>query len=294
MSYVNRYSHHARRALLHAGMLVKQYHHPRVDTGHLLVGVLQTRGSIGYTVLDELGLDAKRAQPQLQELTVALSQPPEDVQNDAALDMALDLAADESAWLGHHYIGTEHFLLGMTRTNLGNASDLLHRLNVTPEQVRRRVRRALSAGMYEFSQETLRHSARFSELSRRVIIAAESLSVRLDHPSVGIGHLLWAMASEQRGATTTLLHDHAMDKERLHRVLTGERGSEHLPGLLTSIEHILDPASELAERFGNHYTGTEHLLLAMLSDEALQTTLQHYVEEITQLRDALRDRMTTR
>lgn len=271
MASFNRYSHHARRALTHAGMLVARYHHPRVDTGHLLVGVMMTSGSIGYTILKELELTAEKATPHLEALTMALHEPPTEIFHDAALDAALELAADESSWLGHHYIGTEHLLLGITRTNVGNASDLLRLLDVAPENVRRRVRRALQEGLTEVTLEFVRRNVKFSELSRRVLAAAEQLSTVLRHPNVGLGHLLIALLRERRGLAPTLLRSAGLDVEQLQR----DVGKGDL-ALLVSIESTLDAALDMAQEYSSHYTGTEHLLLALLVDAASAEVLKFY------------------
>jgi ATP-dependent Clp protease ATP-binding subunit ClpC len=55
----------------------------------------------------------------------------------------LELAVDEARRMGHHYIGTEHLLLGLVRQTEGIAIDVLKRLNVSPEEVRRQTRRVL-------------------------------------------------------------------------------------------------------------------------------------------------------
>ncbi|MCZ7547275.1 MAG: hypothetical protein M5R40_28815 [Anaerolineae bacterium] len=55
----------------------------------------------------------------------------------------LEYAVDEARKMGHHYIGTEHLLLGLVRQPEGVALDVLKRLGVSPEQVRRQTRRVL-------------------------------------------------------------------------------------------------------------------------------------------------------
>jgi ATP-dependent Clp protease ATP-binding subunit ClpA len=265
MPSYQRYSHHARRALSHAGMLVRRFRHPRVDTGHLLVGVLLSEGSIGHTVLRELNLKPDAAERALASLTLPTPNPPESTPNDAALDIALDLAADESAWLGHHYVGTEHLLLGITRTNVGNAADLLRMLAIQPDQVRRRVRRALNDGLTEYSLQLTRRSARLSELSRRVITAAEQLAIARDHRMVGLGHLLRVLAGENRSTTAALLRQAGLDQSALDRALDVVQANDD-PLLIESLETVLDQALERAQSLGSHYTGTEHLLLALAGD----------------------------
>ena len=48
---------------------------------------------------------------------------------------------DEAHKLGHHYIGTEHLLLGLMRQGDGVAVDILRQLGVSPEQIRRETSR---------------------------------------------------------------------------------------------------------------------------------------------------------
>ena len=55
----------------------------------------------------------------------------------------LEQAVEEARRLGHHYIGTEHILLGLVRGE-GPAKDVLRKLGVTPDQIRRQTRRVLS------------------------------------------------------------------------------------------------------------------------------------------------------
>lgn len=263
MASYSRFSHHARRAMTHAGMLVNQFRHPRMDTGHLLVGIRLTRGSIGCQILQHLDFQVDQASVYLKSLTLPLEDPVDNPPHDAALDACLDLAANESGWLGHHYVGTEHLLLGITRTNVGNASDLLRLVGISPDQLRRRVRQAVSEGLMEFSLQAVRRHARLSELSRRVINAAEQIAVALDHETVGIGHLLLVLLKEQRSITATLLRTVSLEERAIEFTL-----SQQNTAAMKSIEHILVDAVEYAQNWDNHYTGTEHLLLAVTLDPA--------------------------
>ncbi len=287
MASYSRYSHHARRAMTHASLLVQRHRHPRVDTGHLLVGVMLTRGSIGYNILNALTLSADRAEPKLASLTLPLDKAPEAPTNDAALDIALELASDESSWLGHHYVGTEHLLLGITRTNIGNAADLLHALGVQPDQLRRRVRATLSENQEtEFSLDVLRRNANLSELSRRVLNAAEQVSVEHDHPIIGLGHLLLVMLREKRSMMSSLLVDTGLQDSTL---TAGIKHGDSL--LLTSIEVVITPAVEISRRMGSHYTGTEHLLLALTEHTTGTDLLTRLNVSPNALRQRIQDRL---
>jgi ATP-dependent Clp protease ATP-binding subunit ClpA len=258
MTSYSRYSHHARRALTHASSLVTRYRHAAVDTGHLLGGLMLTEGSIAYEVLQELNLTFVRAEPHLRTFYAPVRPLPDEILNNEALENTLALAADEATWLSNHYIGTEHLLLGITRTNAGSADNLLKRLEVDPEQVRRQIRRALNNGLTEYNLQAARRAARLSELSRRVINAAEQVSVTLDHPTVGLGHLLLVLLREKRSPISVLLYRSGLRQMRLRR---GLKARDDL--LLVSIEEPMTMALEKAESLGSHYTGTEHILLTI-------------------------------
>ena len=55
----------------------------------------------------------------------------------------LEYAVEEARHLGHHYIGTEHILLGLVRVE-GSAMEVLRRLGVSADQIRRQTRRVLN------------------------------------------------------------------------------------------------------------------------------------------------------
>ena len=282
----NRYSYHARRALTHAQLLTTRFHHPRVDTGHLLVGVMMSKGSLGHTTLADFAIDPDAAARELEQLTMPLDNQVEDPPYDAALDIALELAADESTWLGHHYIGTEHFLLGVTRTNVGNASDLLRELNIAPAQVRNRLRRLLHEGVTEFNLEWTRRDASVSELSRRVMNAAEQLAVRRDDEWVGIGHLLLALIRERRSFIRELLQRQRLDETQILALFDADRDLA-----MASIEPVIRSALLTAQDMGSHFTGTEHLLTALVSHDDGRAMFQtlHIAPEA--IESALRDRL---
>ena len=271
MASYNRYSHHARRALAHAGLLTARCHHAMIDTGHLLVGVMLARGSIGYQVLHNLQLDAAQAEPYLVTLAPRLPVAPDYFEDSPSLGVALDIAEDEASRLGHHYVGTEHFLLGITRTNVGNATTLLRLMNSTPEEVRRHVRRIITDGVMEFNLQDAKRNARLTELSRRVISASEQMAVAMDHPTVGVGHLLLVLVREQRSYTAALLQEMGLREYHLREAL-----DEGDIALMISIEGLLDRAMDLTDRLGNHYTGTDHLLLALCSVDEGRTVLARF------------------
>jgi ATP-dependent Clp protease ATP-binding subunit ClpC len=286
MPSFNRYSHHARRALSHTRALVSRFRHPMMDTAHLLVGVLLTKGSVGAQVLLELDINPENAQRFLKTFYPRVDLPAEEIDQTGELDEALALATDEANWLGSHYVGTEHFLLGITRTNAGNASALLHSVNVSPEHVRYRARQALKEGPTEPDLQLAKRNAHLTELSRRVITGAEQLAVTLDHPVVGLGHLLVVLLQEERSGTYRMLQESGLDDARLRDGLAAEDSV-----LLLSLEGILNIALDRAESMGSHYTGTEHLLLTLLLDPSGLSAMEYYGADTHDLRIRLEGKL---
>ena len=270
MTISNRYSQHARRALMQARLLARERNHAEVDTSHLVVGILRAEGSIGYRVLRDLKLDPVVALRQLDTLHKSLVHPPTANLTSQALRDTLGLAIKESASLGHHYIGTEHLLLGLARGYQGQAAALLSAAAISPDLLRRQVRRVLSTGSTEIGLERARRLARLSELSRRVLNRASQIAGERHYPQADLTHLLMALSQEKRSQMSRVLGECGLDT----RQLDGLAGRRHAS--VTHItERVLDEAVLVAERLGSHYTGTDHILLALARDRRGAALLRH-------------------
>jgi ATP-dependent Clp protease ATP-binding subunit ClpC len=57
---------------------------------------------------------------------------------------SIELAVQEARALGHHYLGTEHLLLGLVREEAGLASQILLKSGVTLEKARELVKQVLA------------------------------------------------------------------------------------------------------------------------------------------------------
>lgn len=279
----NRFTHNARRALAHTAALARDLRHPAVDSGHLLGGILHTGSSIGQYVLLELGMNEAALWAALGRLFPPLEILPDDLPNTSDLNAALAFAADEAAHHGDSALGTEHLLLGITRANAGGTPVVLRELGLSADRLRRRARAALEEFAREPDLQAAKRSARLSELSRRVIGAAEQVAVELDHPTVGLGHLLWALAQEERSATAELMRGAALDTAGLHALL--EAPSDVF---LVGLEGVLAQSWEQATRASSHYTGTEHLLLTLAAAPEGISLFEQLGVDATRLRRSVR------
>jgi ATP-dependent Clp protease ATP-binding subunit ClpA len=279
----NRYTHNARRALAHTTALARALRHPAVDSGHLLGGVLHTTGSAGQQALYAMGMSEAVVWNALNQLYPQMQELPDDIPNSSDLNAALAFAADEAAHHGDSALGTEHLLLGITRANIGGAPVLLRALKLSSDQLRRRARATLETTAREPDLQAAKRNARLSELSRRVIGAAEQVAVERDHLTVGVGHLLWALAQEERSATAALLRTANLDETGLIALL--DAPSELF---LVGLEGVMGQSLEQATRAGSHYTGTEHLLLTLAAVPEGIALVSQLGVDATRLRRAVR------
>ncbi len=141
---MERFTQRARRVLSLAQEEAERLQHNYIGTEHLLLGLMREEGGVAGRVLRDLGLEQRRVEELVDRMTRATSRT-----TTTNLDLSpgtkrvLELAVDEARRMGHHYIGTEHLLLGLVRQSEGVAIDVLKRLGVSPDEVRRQTRRVL-------------------------------------------------------------------------------------------------------------------------------------------------------
>jgi ATP-dependent Clp protease ATP-binding subunit ClpC len=140
---MERFTQRARRVLSLAHEEAERMHHNYIGTEHLLVGLMREEGGVAGRVLRELGLDTARVKEMVERLTGIGRQGGVEVELSPGTEQVLQYAIEEARRMGHHYIGTEHLLLGLVRQGEGVGQEALRRLGVTPEQVRRQTRRVL-------------------------------------------------------------------------------------------------------------------------------------------------------
>jgi ATP-dependent Clp protease ATP-binding subunit ClpC len=169
-----RFTERARQVVVLAQEEARALKHNYIGTEHLLLGLLREEEGIAAQVLNTLDVTLDEHRIQVAQIVgqgddTAAGQIP----FTPRAKKVLELAVDEARRMGHHYIGTEHLLLGLVRQPEGVAIDVLKRLGVSPEEIRRQTRRALqespmaSAGRSESSPSQEPRSSSSSSLPRR-------------------------------------------------------------------------------------------------------------------------------
>src|SRR5215216_684204 len=144
MAGMERFTQRARRVLSLAHQEAERSRNNNIGTEHLLLGLMDEEGGVAGRVLRELGMTSDRVREVIRRVTTSSSSfDPNRVELAADTQQVLEHAVEEARRLGHHYIGTEHILLGLIRVD-STAMEVLRRLGVTPEQIRRQTRRVLN------------------------------------------------------------------------------------------------------------------------------------------------------
>jgi excisionase family DNA binding protein len=137
----------AKQSLLRAGEEASAFGRAQIGPEHILLGLIRASDGVAFHVLDNLGFkihDARKAVEAIVGIGTETEQQSRDLSDEART--IVELAVDEAAQLKHHYIGTEHLLLALTRESEGNAARVLAHLELPAAQVRDAVLLALKMG----------------------------------------------------------------------------------------------------------------------------------------------------
>lgn len=141
-----KFTERARKVLTLASEEAHQYHHSGVGTDHLLLAIMSEGEGVAARALDLLQVPEDELRKQIETLHPAEEQ----LVGDGMIGMtpqgkeSIELAVQEARSLGHHYIGTEHLLLGLLREEEDIASQVLRKSGVTLENARERVKQLLA------------------------------------------------------------------------------------------------------------------------------------------------------
>jgi ATP-dependent Clp protease ATP-binding subunit ClpC len=140
---MERFTQRARRVLTLAHQEAERMRQNQISTEHLLLGLIQEEGGIAGRVLRDLGLEPDRVREMVERLSGMGQYHGGRIDLSPGVQQVLEYAIEEARRMGHHYIGTEHLLLGLVRSEEGLAINVLRKLGVTAEQIRRQTRRVL-------------------------------------------------------------------------------------------------------------------------------------------------------
>lgn len=141
----DRFTGRARRALGLAQEEAQRLGHNYIGTEHILIGLIREEDGVAAQVLNELGVDLAKVRAAVEQFVgKGERQGQGEVGLTPRAKKVLEFAIDEARRLGHHYVGTEHILLGLVREREGIAAGILEQLGLDLDQLREEVMRVLS------------------------------------------------------------------------------------------------------------------------------------------------------
>ena len=129
-SRFEKFSEKARRVLSLAQEEAQNFNHNYIGTEHILLGLVTETDSVAAQILSSLGVDGNKTRSAV-EFIIGRGE-----SNATSAEVGLtprakkvfELAVDEARRLYHHYIGTEHLLIGLMREGEGVAAQVLKKL----------------------------------------------------------------------------------------------------------------------------------------------------------------------
>ena len=157
----DKFTERARKVLTLAQEEATRFNHNYIGTEHLLLGLVREGEGVAAKVLSNLGVELNRVRSAVEFIIGRGDRPTVgEIGLTPRAKKVIELAVDEARRLGHHYIGTEHLLLGLVREGEGIAAGVLESLGVNLEKVRTQTIQVLSQSA---AQPTPRCQARQSK-----------------------------------------------------------------------------------------------------------------------------------
>lgn len=124
-------------------------------------------------------------------------------------------ARREADRFNHHYIGTEHLLLGLLKLGKGVAVTILENLGVELTAVRKQVEEQIGRGTEPQAEGNIPYTPRV----RKVLAMANREAQELNHTYVGTEHLLLGLIRDGDGVAGQILRHFGVDLEQARREL---------------------------------------------------------------------------
>ncbi|MCI8403132.1 MAG: ATP-dependent Clp protease ATP-binding subunit [Lachnospiraceae bacterium] len=133
---------------------------------------------------------------------------------------ALEIAATEAEEFGHHYVGTEHLLLGLVEEGSGVAARTLEAHNVTAERVNDLINQLIAPA----NPVQIMDPGGYSPKARRVLESSYRAAVQFKSQLIGTEHILIAIIKEGDCVAARLLNTMNVNVRKLYIDLLSSMG----------------------------------------------------------------------
>jgi ATP-dependent Clp protease ATP-binding subunit ClpA len=301
----DRFTERARQVLSFAQEEAQSFQHKYIGTEHLILGLVRDNEGVAAKVLANLGVDLNKVRSAVEFI---IGRGSRIVLDEGGLTprakKVIELAVDEAQRLNHHYVGTEHLLLGLMREGEGIASGVLESLGVNLEMLRTQTIHILSQSStasgslttytpppsvpqdaaspvaekdlipLEEEKKQRFERKRFDKLTKRakkVLSLAQEEAQSFQHNYIGTEHILLGLIREGEGVAAKVLYDLGVELNKARSAVEfiigrGDRIVLGEIGLTPRSKKVIELAIDEAHRLNHHYVGTEHLLLGLVRE----------------------------
>jgi pantothenate kinase type III len=136
-----KFTDRSRKVMLLANQEALRSNLDYIGTEHVLVGLVAEDAGVAAHVLKRFDLDPEKLRHaiELQSANGSAGTSGEKRRADTGTEKLIANSLEEAQALNHNYVGTEHLLLGMVRDQDSVAAQILRKLNVNSDDVRRKV-----------------------------------------------------------------------------------------------------------------------------------------------------------
>ena len=166
-SRFEKFSERARRVLSLAQEEAQRFNHNYIGTEHILLGLVRETDGVAARVLSSLNVELSKVRSAVEFIIGRGERPsPGDIGLTPRAKKVIELAVDEARRLSHHYIGTEHLLIGIMREGEGVAAGVLESLGVSLDKVRTETTRILNQSVSQSQSHARTGSTRTPTLDQ--------------------------------------------------------------------------------------------------------------------------------
>jgi ATP-dependent Clp protease ATP-binding subunit ClpA len=239
----DKFTERARQVLHLAQEEAQRFQHNYIGTEHILLGLTRLDSGVAIEVLKNLDVEVSKVRSSVEYI---IGRGDRIILGEIGLTprakKVIELAVEEARRLNHHYIGTEHLLLGLIRQGDSIAAGVLTNLGVDLEKARTQTLIVLNRGKNSPSGDA---EAPFGE----------------DVPSTSSPFILKDAAPTDPSSIIPPAEHTALQGQ------STQQSGEPFDKFTEQARKALSLAQEEAQGFQHNYIGTEHLLLGLLHED---------------------------
>ena len=122
----------------------------------------------------------------------------------------LEFARKEAKRFNHHYVGSEHILLGIIKLGQGVAVNVLQKMGLDLKTIRIQVEKQLGSG----PETQMVRGIPYTPSTKKILKLADEEAKALKHAYVGSEHILLGLLIEGEGVAASVLKNLEVDIER--------------------------------------------------------------------------------